>query len=277
MATAKGHLDQQRKNTRSTKSSLQLPSDNDVFQQLDQLDPDAGTQTHLLNFTVLDANNLSGLNCSDQTGSFPCLSSQGNRYIFALYNYDSNAILVEPMKTRTAASIVNAYRKTHDRLCKSGLKPSFQILDNECSRLMKDFFNQRGIEFQLVTPHAHRRNAAERAIRTFKCHFIAILAGTDKNFPMHLWDRLLFQAETTLNMLRPSRLHPKLSADMVINGPFDFNATPMAPPGTRVLLHEPPATRRSFAPHGVEGWCISSQQVSRMCHLCAIHQSHPDW
>ena len=61
-------------------------------------------------------------------------------------------------------------------------------------------------------PHIHQRNSAERAIQTFKNHFIAALACTDPNFPMSNWCRLLPRAELTLNLLRPSRLNPKLSA-----------------------------------------------------------------
>ena len=57
------------------------------------------------------------------------------------------------------------------------------------------------IDFQLVPPGMHRRNAAERAIRTFKNHFIAGLCSVDKDLPLHLWDRLLPQAELTLNLL----------------------------------------------------------------------------
>jgi len=79
----------------------------------------------------------------------------------------------------------------------------------------------------------YRRNAAERAIRTFKNHFIAILYSTDPDFLLRLWDRLLPQALTTLNLLRGSRINPKLSAYAQLNGAFDFNRTPMGPPGTR--------------------------------------------
>ena len=63
-----------------------------------------------------------------------------------------------------------------------------------------------------MPPHIHRRNSAERAIQTFKNHFIAGLASIDPNFPLSNWCRLLPQAELTLNLLRPSRLNPKLSA-----------------------------------------------------------------
>jgi hypothetical protein len=64
------------------------------------------------------------------------------------------------------------------------------------------------MDYQLVPPHFHRRNAAERAICTFKEHFVAGLASVDPDFPLHLWDRLLPQAEMTLNLLQSSRQNP---------------------------------------------------------------------
>jgi hypothetical protein len=52
-------------------------------------------------------------------------------------------------------------------------------------------------------PHYHRHNAAERAIRTFKEHFLAWISSVDPTFPLHLWDRLLPQAGTNLNSCKP--------------------------------------------------------------------------
>jgi hypothetical protein len=91
-------------------------------------------------------------------------------------------------------------------------------LDNEASTALKYFFTTSYVEYQLVPPHCHRRNATERDIRTFKEHFVAGLASVDPDFPLHLWDRLLPQAEMTLNLLRTSRQHPQLSAAAHFHG-----------------------------------------------------------
>ena len=125
---------------------------------------------------------------------------------------------------------------------------------------------QEGIDFQLTPPGIHRRNAAERAIRTFKNHLIAGLCSTDPKFPLYLWDKLLPQAMITLNLLRGSRLNPKLSAYAQVHGPFDFNRTPLGPPGTKVLVHEKPSSRASWDPHGVEGWYIGPALDSYRCY-----------
>jgi hypothetical protein len=60
----------------------------------------------------------------------------------------------------------------------------------------------------------------------------------------------------TLNMMRTSRINPKLSAATHIFGQYDFNRAPMAPPGTRIIAHEIPSRTRTWAPHGQDGWYI---------------------
>jgi hypothetical protein len=102
-----------------------------------------------------------------------------------------------------------------------GCIPKLQTLDNEALAALKNYFTVNDIAYQLVPPHCHRRNAAERAIRTFKEHIVAGLSSVDPSFPMHLWDRLLPQAEITLNLLRTSRLHPELSAAVHYHGLVD--------------------------------------------------------
>jgi hypothetical protein len=139
--------------------------------------------------------------------------------------------------------------------------------------LLKTYLHQQNITFQLVPPYSHRRNAAERAIRSFKDHFIAGLCSTDKSFPMHPWDRLFPQAVITLNMLRTSRIDPKLSASTHIYGQYDFNRAPMAPPGTIIIAHETPSRRRTWAPHGQDGWCIGPALEHYRCYTVYINKT----
>lgn len=113
-------------------------------------------------------------------------------------------------------------------------------------------------------------NTAERAIRTFKNHFIAILYGTDPQFRLHLWDQLLRQTLVTLNLLRSSWINPCLSAQAQIHGAFDFNNTPLGPLGTKSIAHTKPTMRESWAPHGAAGWYISSATKHYRCHQVYI-------
>jgi hypothetical protein len=47
-----------------------------------------------------------------------------------------------------------------------------------------------------------------------------------------------------------------MSAYAQLNGHFDFNRTPLAPPGTRIIAHEKPDQQASRDPHGVDGYYL---------------------
>ena len=107
-----------------------------------------------------------------------------------------------------------------------------------------DLFKLHQITAQFQPPSNHRSNFAERAIRTYKSHFISILAGLHSSFPSDLWDLLLHISIITINHLRPSKLNPKLSAYAGIHcNNLDFTAHPTHPPGQLVVVHERPDGR----------------------------------
>ena len=137
-------------------------------------------------------------------------------------------------------------------------------------------FGRQPVDFQLAPPHMHRRNAAERAIRTFKNHFIAILCGTDPNFPIALWDRLLPQALLTLNLLRPSRINPRLSAYAQLHGAFDYNRTPIGPLGTKIVVHIKPEVRETWAPHAAPAWYIGPAMDHYRCYRSYILETRAE-
>jgi hypothetical protein len=60
---------------------------------------------------------------SDQTGQFPTQSQKGNKYIMVMVEIDSNAILVEPMKSRKDAEMIRAYDALILRLKRAGITP----------------------------------------------------------------------------------------------------------------------------------------------------------
>jgi hypothetical protein len=127
---------------------------------------------------------------------------KGEVVTYGRFVYDSNAILAQPIKYRTAPELLRSFQVMEQELVARGLRPKLMKVDNEASKLLEMYLHQQNITFQLVPPYSHRRNSAERAIRSFKDHLIAGICSTDKSFPMHLWDRLLPQAVITLNMLR---------------------------------------------------------------------------
>ena len=190
---------------------------------------------------------------TDQTGRFPITSRKGNEYILVDYHYNSNTIHARPLKTRTGLELKSVYHKVHTFLTKKGSQPSLHILDNEFPNVLKTCMREVNDKLQLVPPHIHRKNSAERAIHNFKEHFISGLAITHKDFPLHLWCRLIPHASLTLNLLCQSQMNSKLSGYAQLHGEFNYNTTPLAPIGTQIIAHEKPKVRVIWAVHGVKG------------------------
>jgi hypothetical protein len=141
-------------------------------------DLDHGIKTQFVYAATIDAGQI----YTDQTGRFPVVSSKVNKYIMLLYYYDSNAILTQPIKDRTAPELLKAFQVMEQELVARGLKPKVTKLDNEASKLLKMYLHQQHITFQLVPPYSHRRNSAERAIISFKDHLIAGLCSLTNHF-----------------------------------------------------------------------------------------------
>ena len=111
-------------------------------------------------------------------------------------------------------------------------------MDNEACGILNKTLPKQNIPYQLHPMHIHIRNATERAIQTFKDHFIAGLCSTDPKCPAQYLERLLPQSAMTLNMLSNSRTNPKLSAYDAIFGIYDFNRCPLLPSDTKLILYE---------------------------------------
>jgi hypothetical protein len=232
-ATSKGHMNQIRQNIRSTQPDVEQPApETDLVEE---------EKCNFIYSAVMDTNHI----YTDLTGRFPTTSLSGNKYILILYDYDSNIVLSAPMKNRGDKDMVRAFDLLIQSLVIRGLKSFLQQLENEASLALRNYLTKQGISYLLAPPHIHRRNNAERAIHTFKNHFIVGLCFVDPTFPLKLCDKFLPQATIMLNILRKSRINPRMSACAKLNGHFDFNRTPLAPPGTRAIAHEKPDQRAS--------------------------------
>ena len=108
----------------------------------------------------------------DLTGTFPHKSSRGNQYLLLLYDFDSNVILVEPLKTRQAGEMTKAWTILQKNLIHSGHITKNYIVDNEYDTDLKQALSKHDLSYELTPTSIHRRNTKERAIRAFKNHFL---------------------------------------------------------------------------------------------------------
>ena len=265
--TPRGHLNQTRKNIRSTKPKPAPFEEIHSNQLRGRKVHDIYTTTYHVRDTIF----------TDQTGQFPVHSQAGNKYIMVMVEIDSSAILVEPIKNRTDAELTRAYSALMLRLRRAGIVPRKHVLDNEISAAMKDLIQDTyKMSLELVPPGCHRRNAAEVAIRNFKSHFLSVLAGVADDFPLKLWDKLLPQTEITLNLLRQSNATPTVSAYAHLNGPFDYNKMPLAPMGCNAQVHEKTDSRGTWAFHSVDGWYVNTSPEHYRTHRCHIKSTNSD-
>ena len=187
-----------------------------------------------------------------------------------MYDYDSNGIMVEPYKTKKGKELASTFKKLCKKFKINKNEMNLFILDNECSKNVKDMIQSYDTEYQLGPPHQHRQNATEHAIKTFKSHLLSGLVTCNRNFPIAEWDRILPQAELTLNLLRNSRINNKLSSWAYLNGNHDFNCHPLVPPGTKIVVHLKPTNRQSWGFHGRMGWYIGPATSHYRCVRCYI-------
>ena len=147
-ATVKGHLNQQRRNVRSTQLQVSTPN----LKSDPIIDPDLNVKTHQMFAATIK---ITGQISTDLTGRFPVTSSRGNKYLLVLYDYDSNSILTDAMKNRSDNKHLHTYKKLHQYLVERGFRPQLQKLDNEASAALKRSIREKGIDFQLVPTHIH--------------------------------------------------------------------------------------------------------------------------
>lgn len=194
-----------------------------------------------------------------------------------VYDHDANAILTEPLKSKSGAEHLTALKKACAFLNRKGTHQKIHMMDNECSQNVKDFIKEaQGIELLLVPPHMHRVNAAEKAIDTLKSRFIAGLCAFDPVFPMHLWCQLLPLATIALNLMRHSRINPNFSAHELLYGSLNCNKTPLAPPGCKVVVHDPPSVRKIWDPKGVDSWHVGLAPDHCRCHKAHVPKTRAE-
>ena len=256
--TQKGHMKQTKQGVRSTKIV-----DEDAMLGINQ---QPGVKHKDVYLIVFDATKKTMY--SDQTGKFPITSARGNKYIMVAVELDGNYIDGEPLQSRSAKSLTKAYQAIFQRWKATGvICPNWHILDNEAPAELKQAIRENKCRVELTPADQHRRNAAERAIQTFKGHFISVLAGVDNSFPINQWDELLPQTILTLNLLRQSNVAPNISAYAYHHGSFDYNRMPIAPMGCAVQFHIKPNRRTTFGEHSGDGFYLRTSAEHYRTHV----------
>jgi hypothetical protein len=179
-----GHMDQVRQGIRSTKpvaaaSPIVLLADY-VDTNMDAVPQEpTNERTHHVFMTVCK---VTGNVSSDQSGCFPVISNHGNVYVALFYVHDPNYIKSVPIKNQSKEELLQAYMKVYAWLTTRGYRPLLHKLDNETSRDIEAFIAAEQVMIQHMPPDMHHTNPVKPAIRTWKNHFTAGIAGIPSLF-----------------------------------------------------------------------------------------------
>ncbi len=202
---------------------------------------------------------------TDHTGKFPHISSLGNQYIMILHNMNSNSLWAEAIKNNTEGKLILARQHALAGMKRCGIVPMHQILNNQASAAYKIAIETSKMTYQLVPPDNHRQNMAEKAIQTFKNHFISVLSGCAPTMLMHLWGQLLPQVELQLLLLRQSQVNPNMSAYAHLYGQHNYNKHPFVQIGMEALVHDKPHRQRTYAEHCRKTFVLSTSTKHYQC------------
>jgi hypothetical protein len=92
---------------------------------------------------------------SDQTGMFPAVSSEGNKYVMILHDVNSNLLRAEPMRNQTGGELILPHNRALTRMQQQGINPKHQILNNQALEAYKDAIRALGMTYQLVPLDDH--------------------------------------------------------------------------------------------------------------------------
>ena len=199
-------------------------------------------------------------------------SDQKEKYLVIFFDEKSNFIHCEPVLELSGGQLSSATERGLAFFKARGSETTTWRIDNQISSSVRQLLAKANITLDLTPVGQHRRNKAERAIRTFKNHFIATLARVDKDCPLELWPEFLEQIEFTLNLMRISP--SGTSAWSSLHGLADLNKSSIAPLEIKVVAHIPVKYRASWDSHGDVGFYVGRALDHYRCYKVWIPKTN---
>jgi hypothetical protein len=246
---------------------LQVPDSFDDPSMEDVPQEPHNARTYFIFMAIYEIN---GNLFTNQTGHFPITSNCGHTYVVVSYIFNTKVIQSVPIKNWSKEELLCANRKIYKRLPLRAFKPLLHKLNNKTSKDVEAFVAMEQTCIQYTPPDIHCMNPAERAIRTWKSHFLPGMVGLPKSFPIANWCCLTIQCNATLIMLCPCCQNPLLLSHKALKGSFLFDATSMAHLVKEVLIHMKPNQQQLSC---IQGMVLIACRKSLSLHL-SHHSQH---
>ena len=174
---------------------------------------------------------MKNLIAMDFAKQYPVTSKRGHKYIFIMYNSNSNYTFEVPVKYRKTSEYLRAFQECYNKLKQHGFTAHLLQLDNEISKDLINCICDNELDFQIVSPGNHQLNPAEQAIQTFKSYFKSARVPCQ-------WMGFTHSPNATDIQFDPAVLHQPCNICLQPNSCiFNFNATPLLIPGINVCVH----------------------------------------
>jgi hypothetical protein len=149
--TQKGHMKQTKQGVRSTK----VIDENAMLEVEAILLPKPGVKHKEVYLRVFDTTKKAMY--TNQPGRFPITSAQGHKYTMVAVELDGNYIDAEPMKSRTAKELTEAYKKIYARWKATGvICPNWHVLDNKTPAEFLEVIHENGYRVEKTPADMHR-------------------------------------------------------------------------------------------------------------------------
>ncbi len=130
---------------------------------------------------------------------------------------------------------------------------------------IKKFLTKNNCKLKVIELHNHWLNATKHAIQIFKATFIVALATTDRDFHLHLWDRLTPQVDGIFNMLRALQIDSTFLAYEILHSPYDWDQYLLALIGCKAVVYEDGDTHGSWAWRDVDAFYLGLAKDHYRC------------
>ena len=99
-------------------------------------------QNHKVDVFLIEDDDMKDLIAMDFAGRYPITSKRGHKYIFIMYNYNSNYTFVVPVKSRKMSEYLHSFQECYNKLKQRGFTAHLLQLDNKISKdLIHAFYN----------------------------------------------------------------------------------------------------------------------------------------
>jgi hypothetical protein len=263
VATVRGHLHNLAQGIASTKPKAQagLESNDEDRKSIPGFREEVNA-TFPVNNTDWHVH-LSGRIAMDATGKMHVQSYTGHTAIFILYHPATNYIRAVPFRSK--AEISRLMCALYAEQIQLGHTITNLYIDNEIDNAARAYLTGYGVKINNVAPYCHRANPAERAIGTYKDHFIALLSGRDPSCPLSYWSEAITHAEVTLNLLRAGPGNTS-AYEAYWNRKYDIAQHPLLPWGMRCEAYVPDALRTTFEERSTPCFYVGASYANYRAH-----------